>query len=581
MKPRHTKAIAGLAGFVTAAGLLLAGGAAAHAAAPTPPWEPDPNGVGTLSFYDSSGALVTSGGLDDSPIAAYAVGSGVPRAGDVSALLYGCLPTQGETTALWSCDQLSAATAYPLTTGPANIQTMSQTDPVHKGGPGELTLNDLAGDFPNDGSVTTNPDYEFHYQIRLRTSNSGGNQSNSWDEADVLINPSANTWTQVYPAVVPATTTVLTSSKNPPFSGDSVTLTATESPAAAGTVQFKDGSSTLGSPVAVNGSGVATFSTSALTVGSHSLSAVFTPTDPTSFGPSTGTLTQVVNPAATATTTALAITGDTTAGTDATLTATVSPAAAPGSVSFVDNGSTVLGTVSTETGGNYVLDLPSGFAAGSHSVVATFNPTDPTAFESSHSAAQAFFTNPAAQTGSACAQTGSSCTDTQNIQGTIPIGTLTITTPYDAAHPLDMGTLALTTDASEFSQSVTFHNIVVTDDRSGGSGWTATALATDLSDGGTNPNSVIDSQNVGLTNITAVPGTGFIGPVVGVDNPAATPVAAPGAPGSAGLGGTTAHTFATATNSEGSVTMSGLLTLNAPTSTEAGLFKGTIVFTVG
>jgi hypothetical protein len=181
------------------AGLLVQVSTAAHAVATTPPWEPDPNGVGTLTFYDNTGAVVTGGGLDDSPIAAYAVGSGTPRAGDVSALLYGCLPVSGENTGLWSCDQLSSATSYPLASGPANIKTLSDTEPVHTGANNELTLNDLASDFPNDGSVTTDPDYEFHYQIRLRTSNSGGNQSTSWDEADIVIDTGANTWTQVYP----------------------------------------------------------------------------------------------------------------------------------------------------------------------------------------------------------------------------------------------------------------------------------------------------------------------------------------------------------------------------------------------
>src|SRR6185369_12848813 len=71
------------------------------------------------------------------------------------------------------------------------------------------------------------------------------------------------------------TTTNLTSSVNPTVFGQSTTFTATVTTNAPGTgtpvgsVQFKDGASNLGAPVALNGSGVATYSTSSLSVGSH------------------------------------------------------------------------------------------------------------------------------------------------------------------------------------------------------------------------------------------------------------------------------------------------------------------------
>jgi Bacterial Ig-like domain (group 3) len=57
------------------------------------------------------------------------------------------------------------------------------------------------------------------------------------------------------------------------------TLTATITPAGPGTVQFIDGTTPTGSPVAVT-AGVASLGTT-LTSGSHSLSAVFTPSDQT------------------------------------------------------------------------------------------------------------------------------------------------------------------------------------------------------------------------------------------------------------------------------------------------------------
>jgi hypothetical protein len=63
-------------------------------------------------------------------------------------------------------------------------------------------------------------------------------------------------------------------------SGQSVTFTGTVSATAggagtpSGTVIFKDGSSTLGSKT-LNGSGVATLSTSALSTGSHAITATY------------------------------------------------------------------------------------------------------------------------------------------------------------------------------------------------------------------------------------------------------------------------------------------------------------------
>jgi membrane-bound lytic murein transglycosylase B len=70
--------------------------------------------------------------------------------------------------------------------------------------------------------------------------------------------------------------------------GAPVTLTAAVSPATAvGTVQFMDGMTTFGNPVTVtNGAASTTTSTSALAVGSHALTAVFTPANKV-YGPST------------------------------------------------------------------------------------------------------------------------------------------------------------------------------------------------------------------------------------------------------------------------------------------------------
>jgi uncharacterized repeat protein (TIGR01451 family) len=75
--------------------------------------------------------------------------------------------------------------------------------------------------------------------------------------------------------VAAATTAALTSSANPSFFGQAVTFTATVTGASpTGTVTFKDGATVLGSGT-LNGSGVATFTTPSLAVGSHSITAAY------------------------------------------------------------------------------------------------------------------------------------------------------------------------------------------------------------------------------------------------------------------------------------------------------------------
>jgi autotransporter-associated beta strand protein len=73
-----------------------------------------------------------------------------------------------------------------------------------------------------------------------------------------------------------ATTTAVSATPNPSNSGQSVTFTATVTSGAGtptGIVQFKDGGTNLGSPQTLNGSGVATFATTALTPGMHTITA--------------------------------------------------------------------------------------------------------------------------------------------------------------------------------------------------------------------------------------------------------------------------------------------------------------------
>jgi len=92
--------------------------------------------------------------------------------------------------------------------------------------------------------------------------------------------------------------TSISSGPNPSTFGNSVTLTAqvtgSTSPLPGGTIIFSEGASTLGS-FAVNSSGAAVYTSSALTVSNHNVTASYSGDARNTA--STGVLTQVVNPA--------------------------------------------------------------------------------------------------------------------------------------------------------------------------------------------------------------------------------------------------------------------------------------------
>ena len=179
--------------------------------------------------------------------------------------------------------------------------------------------------------------------------------------------------------LLPTSTTALASSVNPSRVGQAVTLTATVSPGAAtGTVTFKDGSTTLGAGSLAGG--VATLTTSALTAGVHSLSAVYGG-NASYQGSTSAPLSQTVK--ADDTTTFLTSSANPArAGELVTFTAMVSPSAATGTVTFRDGANTLgTGTVS----GGVATHATSSLTVGVHTLTATYA-GDPT-YESSTSAA--------------------------------------------------------------------------------------------------------------------------------------------------------------------------------------------------
>lgn len=186
---------------------------------------------------------------------------------------------------------------------------------------------------------------------------------------DANNNPATSPATTV--TVVKAKPTItLTSSSNPSTPGAPVTFTATVYPGATAPVTFYDGTTVLGTGVP-NAAGVATFTTSTLTSGSHSITASY-PGDTNYSAGVSPVLTQVVGLVPTA----ITLTESSPAellGTSVTFTATVTgPVPTPtGTVTFKD-GSTVIGTAPLSTnGGGIVVTLTSGNAAYSTSSLLT------------------------------------------------------------------------------------------------------------------------------------------------------------------------------------------------------------------
>ena len=163
------------------------------------------------------------------------------------------------------------------------------------------------------------------------------------------------------------TTTAITASPNPSVVGSAVAFTATVSPASAtGTVQFLDGGTVLGT--ATLSGGTASFSTSGLGTGSHSITAIYSG-DANDAGSTSVVYAQTVNPKTT-TTAITASPNPSVMGSAVAFTATVSPASATGTVQFLD-GATTLGTATLVSG--TASFSTSGLATGSHSIMATYS----------------------------------------------------------------------------------------------------------------------------------------------------------------------------------------------------------------
>ena len=180
---------------------------------------------------------------------------------------------------------------------PATVQVATFIDYDTSKTAGSFTANINWGDgtAPSAGTVSANGSGGFNVTGTHTYANAGN------FNVDVQVADSNNNFAQTRSTatVKATTTTAVTSSVNPSDFGQSVTFTATVTSGAGtptGSVQFKDNGTNLGTAVTLNGSGVTTLNTPALTVGTHTITVEYG--GATTFAPSTGTLSggQVVRP---------------------------------------------------------------------------------------------------------------------------------------------------------------------------------------------------------------------------------------------------------------------------------------------
>ena len=582
MKIGNKIAAAGLSALALTGGLLSVGTDLAHASTTgnggqVVGWQPDPNSLGDLYFYNAAGKQITSGSVTDTPMALYYVASGT---GAKSGQVRTTTPTLAN-SATWAGTQSSTSTqTFPAANLPGDLAGF--TGAVIKDDSQSSFKNNQILGFPNN---LTDTGYANLYEVRMYTDNASA--VNKWFAADIFVNPTTGAWNQVYPNQTTPTVT-LVSSKNPATTGDTITLSATLGTALAGSVKFFEGTTQVGTilPVTTTNSTASTPVTP--TQGSHIYRAEFTPTPGTAgLAATSGNVTEIVVAPATATTIAFVSQNVGVYANDpASFVFHVSAADSTnpaGTVVFKDGATTLgNGTQSTTTPGDYSLTT-SALGASSHTISAQFLSADTSKYTNSNTASGTAFTYGASPTVGPA--------DPQDIKTTVVPGIVTITTPYTPSNVYDLGTLGLNPTATLLVNTSLFpatgdNPITITDLRSGNLPWHATLIASDLK--GTryttsDPSSyLINGQNLGFAPSAATYPTGNA--LTGkVDVVTQDPAAGVG-PSDGGIAGLkSGYTFAkvqTGASGVGTAFIRGNLTMQAPTSTKADVYRGILTFTV-
>lgn len=593
MKTQLRRATTGLvAGAVVVAGAALAA-APANAAS-----------IGTLSFSPATG--------DATSLTAYTASGACPAADTVKVTVVG-----------------GSGTGAVLATPKNIVGTQSQI----LNGQGNVTVAAFQ-DWTTFAQTNGLTNLNGAYNVAIACSS-----GSSFDGVLTFTGTALANATYVATSVTPiATTTTLSGVPASPINfGTSATVTATVAATGGGTptgsVQFKVDGANSGSPVALAG-GSATFSTpTSLAAGPHTVSAVYAP-DATGTASGFQTSTSAtgnfsinkVTPTVSLTATPQTPTSGTCAagaicadqGTVVALAATVSPSSLAGTVNFYD-GATLLNAspVSVSAGtATYSWTVPPTATVGAHSLSAQFNPADTVNVATPAPATATLTVNGASVP---------ILTTGNTITVTVPVGTLSVTTP--AAMTLTFGTPYLSSNGKYFVATGGVQPIVISDTRAGDFGWHVDVAATDFvgTKGGpsfaTGPyynnkypwqQNVINAANLGFVddfltapvalpspNLTTTLNTGDVlvpvseangltpsggsGRIAGAAGFTTSPLL-PGVSSTTGLGSARRIINATGGQGIGSATgdaeFSGHFQLNIPTVTIADTYVSTLTYTV-
>ena len=346
-------------------------------------------------------------------------------------------------------------------------------------------------------------------------------------------------------------------------SGQPVTFTATVTvlygstavASPSGTVTFYDAGTSIGTGTlaVVNGLDQATYTTSALAIGSHTITAAYTSGDGNfNASPASSPITQVVGMANTATSVATSGTPSV-SGQSVTFTATVTVAglgstavASPtGTVTFYDAGTAIgTGTLAVVNGLDQATYTTSALATGSNTITAAYTSGDgnfnasPTSSPITQVVAKANTTTSVITSGTPTVS-GQSVTFTATVT-VAGLGSTTVASPtgtvtfYDAGTAIGMGTLAVVNGLDQATYTT--------------SAWRAS-------------HTITSSYTSGDGNFNASPASSPITQVVGMAN-TATSVATSGTPSVSGQ----------------SVTFTATVTVASPGSTTVASPTGTVTF---
>lgn len=332
---------------------------------------------GTVTFYDGSTAI-GAGNVGSNSKASFTISTLTGGTHSITAKFVGDASNNGSTSTaiqqiITKADATISAGANPttITVGQSTTLTATVTSPNGPAPSGTITFANgvtILGSGAIDGSgVFSLPTTALTPGTDTITATYSGDDYTAGGRTTTVVTVNKLT-----------TITTLGSDGTPSNAGSAVTLTAnvvmtpgqTAVGAITGTVTFYDGASPIQTVTLTNG--VATLSTTALTVATHSLTAKFNGS--TNYDVSTSAnFDQVV--LATSSTVALQLSANNIlAGKSVTMTATVTATGVvrpTGQITFLD-GATTLNTVSINGQGMAAISL-STLAVGPHSITATYS----------------------------------------------------------------------------------------------------------------------------------------------------------------------------------------------------------------